>query len=77
MSRRWSDSFASRTVPNGSERDSVREALRYVPAVLADVVEVGQLAVGNLLGVMLEQRHPPNPVTGHSTGLHTHKHTQH
>lgn len=44
----------------------------YVPAVLADVVEVGQLAVSNLLGVMLEERHPPDSVTCHNTGLHTH-----
>ena len=49
--------------------------IRYVPAVFADVVEVGQLAVSHLSGVVLEQRHPPHSVTCHNTSLHTHTHT--
>lgn len=48
---------------------------RYVPAVLADVVEVSQLAVSHLFGVVLEQRHPPHPVTCHNTSLQTRTHT--
>lgn len=50
-------------------------AARYLPAVLADVVEVSQLAVNHLFGVVLEQRHPPHSVTCHNTSLNTHIHT--
>lgn len=46
---------------------------RYIPAVLADVVEVSQLAVSHLPGVVLEQRHAPHSVTRHNTSL---QHTQ-
>lgn len=42
---------------------------RYVPAVFADVVEVSQLAVSHLPGVVLEQRHAPHSVTRHNTSL--------
>lgn len=48
---------------------------RYVPAVLADVVEVSQLAVSHLSGVVLEQGHPPHSVTCHNTSLYTQTHT--
>lgn len=45
--------------------------VRYVPAVLADVVEISQLAVSHLFGVVLEKRHPPHSVTCCNTSLRT------
>lgn len=42
---------------------------RNIPAVFANVVEVCQLAVSHLSGVVLEQRHPPHSVTCHNTSL--------
>lgn len=48
---------------------SHRVLQRNIPAVFANVVEVCQLAVSHLSGVVLEQRHPPHSVTCHNTSL--------
>lgn len=63
------------------QKQELQSLQRYVPAVFANVVEVCQLAVSHLSGVVLEQRHPPHSVTCHNTSLcrwvcaRTHTHT--
>lgn len=44
--------------------------------LLANVIEICQVRVCHLTGVILEQGHPPYTVSGHCTSLHTQTHKQ-